>query len=139
MRNLLISLLAGILITISAIYDFSTPECYVFILFSALVIIGEVYAVIKLKRSNEDSAFAYRSASSDWYDLFLGVILITIYAEWLGFQSVWFYLATLLCLVVTINAVCNLIQRHKNKRSKLTRSADADSKMNWLKILTDLI
>lgn len=139
MRNLLMNLLAGVLITISAIYDFGAPECYVFILFSVLVLIGEVYAVIKAKRNNEGSALAYRSASSDWYDLFLGIILITIYAEWLGFQSVWFYLTAILCLLVTMNAVYNLIQRHKCKGSKLTHSADADTKMNWLKMLTDFI
>ncbi len=139
MRNLLIDLLAGVLVTVSAIYDFGVPECYVFISFSILVIIGELYALIKAKKDHEVSVFTYRSKTADWYDLFLGVILITSYAEWLGFRSVWFYVTTILCLVVSINAFYNLLQRQKGKGNNSSHVADSETKMNFMKTLTDFI
>lgn len=138
MRNLFVDLLAGVLITISAVYDFGAPECYAFIAFSILVIISEIYGTYKVKHGDYDHALAYRSKSADWYDLFLGFIMITSYAEWLGFKSPWFYITALLCIVVSINAIYNLLQRRNNKGEGDKQKDNLDSKHNWLKILADI-
>ncbi len=138
MRNLLVDLMAGVLITISAVYDFGTPECFAFIAFSVLVIIGEIYGIYKVKHGDYNHALAYRSKSADWYDLFLGIIMITSYAEWLGVKSLWFYIAASLCIVVSINAIYNLLQRRNDKSEGAKQKDNLDSKQNWLKILADI-
>jgi hypothetical protein len=133
MRNICVDFLAGILITIQAIYDFGTPWCYFFVAFSIVILFAEAYIIIKAgQKDTLANGMGYRHSSIDWFDAVLGVVIAFGFAEWFGVQSAWFYVGLIPCVIVTANSIYNLYNRNKNGQSSV-------SLMNVLKSLAELI
>lgn len=141
MRNLMIDVLAGLLVTLLAVYDFGVPECYAFIAFSGIVLLGELYAIYRVKTHDGEKGYAYRPKVADWYDLGLGVILAVDFVDWLGKTSPWTYVAVALSIAVSANAAYNLFRWHQNGEGGIaTNESKADAtKSSWWNMLIDMV
>ncbi len=118
MRNLLVDLIAGILITGQAFYDFGTPWCYFFCVFSLIILVGEGCQLYRLKQGKKSFlADDSRSSFMDYFDIGLGIILVYDFYDWLGLSSVSFWLWLIPCMVIIINSIYNL----------MTSSGDSDN------------
>ena len=118
MRNLLVDLTAGILITAQAFYDFGTPWCYFFCVFSLVILLGEGYQLYRLKHGKKSLlADDSRSSVIDCIDIGLGIILAYDFYDWLGLSSFAFWLLLVPCVVIIINSIYNL----------MTSSGDSDN------------
>ncbi len=118
MRNLLVDLTAGILITAQAFYDFGTPWCYFFCIFSLIILVGEGCQLYRLKQGKKSFlANDSRSSFMDYFDIGLGIILVYDFYDWLSLSSVSFWLWLIPCMVIIINSIYNL----------MTSSGDSDN------------
>lgn len=118
MRNLLVDLIAGILITGQAFYDFGTPWCYFFCIFSLIILVGEGCQLYRLKQGKKSFlANDSRSSFMDYFDIGLGIILVYDFYDWLSLSSVSFWLWLIPCMVIIINSIYNL----------MTSSGDSDN------------
>ena len=116
-RNLLVDLLAGVLITITAIYDFSGPWCYGFIAFGILLILTDLNTIVNFKHSN-----ASRTLRSKWIDITdigLGCILAIDFWQWLGIASPWCWIALIGCAIIMFNGIYNLFETNNGKENRL--------------------
>lgn len=110
MRNVVVDLIAGIMITIQAFYDFSTPWSYLFFAFGLLLVGAEVWNIYCFKKGKRGVYNGgYRYPMMDYFDIGLAAALIVSFYDWLGTSSVAFWLLMIPCAIIAINSIYNIL------------------------------
>lgn len=131
MRNLVVDLIAGIMVTIQAFYDFNSSWSYVFFVFGLLIAVAEVWNIYCFKHGKKGIFNgSYRYPMMDYTDIGLVIALIVSFYDWLGTSSTIFWLLMIPSAIVAINSVYNILS-YKDQQD--------DSKHNGLKKILNII